>query len=80
MKCCSNNVFGNLKSGGFMAYKELKYFPFDNKRVCNLGKLYFLPKTHKKFFNVPGRTVISNCETTTEGVSEFLDGHVKIIM
>ena len=59
--------------------KELKYFLFHNKRACNLGKLYFLPKNHKRFFNVHGRPVISNCETATEKTSEFVDSHVETV-
>ena len=31
-------------------------------------------------FNVPGRPVICNCETSTEKASEFLDSHLKTIM
>ena len=55
----------------------MKYFTYDYKKACNLSKLYLLPKTHKRLFNVPGRLVISNCGTPTEKVSEFLDHHLK---
>ena len=58
----------------------MKYFRFDFKKPCNFGKLYFLPKIHKRIFNVPGRPVISNCGTPTEKVSEFLDSHLQSIM
>ena len=47
------------------------------KLVTDLGKLYLLPKIHKRFHNVPGRPVISNCGTPTEKASEFLDFHLK---
>ena len=76
----SIKIFRNLTSGGFITDKELKYFSFDHKRACNLGKLYFLPKIHKRLFNVPGRPAISNCGTPTEKASEFLDSHLKTIM
>ena len=49
-------------------------------KVSNLGKLYLLPKIHKRLHNVPGRPVISNCGTPTEKASEFLDYHLKPIM
>ena len=62
------------------AVKELKYFTCNSKNTTNLGKLYFLPKMHKRLFNVPGRTVISNCGTPTEKVSEYLDFCLKPIM
>ena len=42
--------------------------------------MYLLPKIHKRLFDVPGRPVISNCGTTTEKVSEFLDHHLKPVM
>ena len=57
-----------------------EYFTYEYKKAYNLGKLYMLPKIHKRLFNVPGRPVISNCGTPTEKVSEFLDHHLKPIM
>ena len=45
-----------------------------------MGRLYLLPKIHKRLRNVPGRPVISNCGTSTERVSEFLDHRLKPIM
>ena len=53
--------------------KELKYFTYNNKNATNLGKLYFLPKIHKRLFNVPGTPVISNCGTPTKIVSGYLN-------
>ena len=38
--------------------------------------IYLLYKTHKRLFDVPGRTVIANCGTYTEKVSECLDYHL----
>ena len=58
----------------------MKYFTYEYKKVCNLGKLYLLPKILKRLFNVLGRPVISNCGTPTEKVSEFLDHHLKPVM
>ena len=49
--------------------------------TTNLGKLYFLPKIHKRLSNVSGRPVISNCGTApTEKASEFLDFYLKPLM
>ena len=76
----SNKIIENIKRRGFIGEKQLKYFRFDFKISCNLGKLYFLPKIHKRLSNVPGRRVIWNCETPTEKVSEFLDNHLQPIM
>ena len=76
----SNKMFRNLKNEGFLSDKELKYFIFEHKKACNLGKLYLLSKIHKRFSDVPGRPVISNCGVPTEKVSEFLDFHLKPIM
>ena len=76
----SNKLFQNLKSKGKISDKQLKYFTYEYKKATNLGKLYLLPKIHKRLPNVPGRPVISNCGTPTEKTSEFLDYHLKPIM
>ena len=76
----SNSLFRNLKKKGCTTEKELKYFSIELKKVINLGKLFLLPKIHKRLFDVPGRPVISNCGTPTEKVSEFLDHVLKQVM
>ena len=76
----SNNFFKGLKTKGFIAEIELKYFTYQYKKVCNLGKMYLLPKIHKRLWDVPGRPVISNCGMPTEKVSEFLDYELKPVM
>ena len=58
----------------------MKYFTYEFKKATNFGKLYLLPKIHKRLHNVPGRPVISNCGSPTEKCSEFLDHHLKPIM
>ena len=60
--------------------KELKYFTYNFKKATNLGKLYFLPKIHKRLSAVPGRPVTSNYGTPAEKVSEYLDYILKPIM
>ena len=60
--------------------KELKHFIINHKTAINLGKMYLLPKIHKRLYDVPGRPVISNCGTPTEKVSEFLDNQLKPVM
>ena len=72
----SNQLFQNLKSQGKISDKQLKYFTYEH----NLGKLYLLPKIHKRLHNAPRRPVISNRGTPTEKVSELLDYHLKPIM
>ena len=59
---------------------ELKYFIIGYKKASNFGKTYLLPKIHKKLFNVPGRPVLSNCDSPTEKVLGFLESHPKAIM
>ena len=76
----SNKYFRSLKNRNYISEKELRYFTYEYKRTCNLGKLYLLPKIHKRLENVPGRPVISNCGAPTEKVSEFLDHHLKPVM
>ena len=45
-----------------------------------MEKLYLLPKIYKPLFEVPGRPVISNCSTSMEEVSEFLNSELKSVM
>ena len=76
----SNQLYQNLNSKRKISDKRLKYFKYEYEKVSNLGKLYLLPKIHKRLHNVPGRPVISNCGTLTEKASQFLDFHLKPIM
>ena len=77
----SNGFFKDLRRSGCITEKELKYFSYEYKKITNLGKLYLLPKIHKRLENVPGKPVISSCVSTpTEKVSEFLDYHLKAVM
>ena len=73
----SNKIFKSLQKKEAISEKGMKYFLYDCKNATNLGKLYFLPKIHKKLFNVPGRPVISDCGTPTEKVFKFLEHHLK---
>ena len=59
--------------------KEFKYFTYNFKKASNVGKLYFLPKIHKRLSAVPSRPVTSDCDTTTE-ISAYLDYTLKLIM
>ena len=72
----NNRIFKNLYIRKFITENELKYLSYDFEKTTNLGKLYLLPKIHKRLYNVPGRLVISSCGTP----SEFLDFHLKPLM
>ena len=41
------------------------------RKESELGKFFLLPNIHKELWYVPGRPVISNCDTDTERLSEF---------
>ena len=75
----SNKFFKILHSRKCITEKELKYFSYQFKKTTNLGKLYVLPKIHKRLSNLPGRTVISNCGTPTEKASGFLDAEWLVV-
>ena len=75
----SNSMFEDLKKKTVITEKEKKYFKFNFKKATNVGKLYLLPKIHKRLSNVPD-TVISNCGTPTEKVLEYLDHHLQPVM
>ena len=62
----SDKMFSSLKKRGYIIEKQLKYFSYEYRKATNFGKLYFLPKIHKRLHNVPGRPVILNCDTPTE--------------
>ena len=50
----SNKIFNRLCSHILISESELRYFTYNFKKAINLGKLYFLPKIHKRLANVPG--------------------------
>ena len=75
-----NKMFKQLLSKQNISSSEFKYFSYNYKKSTNLGKMYLLPKIHKRLENVSGRPVVSNCGTPTEKVSEFLDYHLKSTM
>ena len=60
--------------------KELICFTYNLKKTANLGKLYFLPKIHKRLSAILGRPVISNSGMPTKKVAEYLDHILKAIM
>ena len=76
----SNTMFSLLKRRDFLTEKQMKCFTYEFKKATNFGKLYLLPKIHKRLHNFPGKPVISNCGSPTEKCSEFLDHHLKPTM
>ena len=63
-----------IKRRGDIPKETLDYFLVKNPK---LGRLYLLPKIHKRLHNVPGRPVISNSSYYTENISKFLDYHLQ---
>lgn len=53
--------------------KNSEYFFCDFKKTANLDKLYLIPEINKGLYNVLGRPVIPNYESSTEKSPEFLD-------
>ena len=74
-----NKMFRSLKTKEKIDEKQLKYFKYEHKKTCNLGKLSLLPKIHKRLHDV-GKPIISNCGTPTEKILEFLDRQLKPII
>ena len=75
-----NKFFKRSYNKKLISEKELKYFSYNFKNTSCLGKMYLLPKIHKRLNNVPGGPVISNCGTPTEKLSEFLDHFLQPVM
>ena len=76
----SKRFFKNVKVKGYIMEKDLKYFTYEFKKSCNVGKLYLLLKIYEIFNHAPGRPVISNFGMPTEKVWEFLDHHLKPVI
>ena len=76
----SNKFFRGPKTKALIPKNKLKYFSHKYKKVCNLVKMYLLPKIHKSLSDVPGTPVISNCGMPTEKVSQFLEYYLKPTM
>ena len=76
----SNSSFKELKRMRCISDKILKYFTYEFKKTTNLGKFYLLPEIHKRFENVSGSSIISNCKAPTEKALKFLDFYLKSIM
>ena len=55
-------MFIDLKRESFLKEKQMKYFTYEFEEATNFYKLNFLPRVHKRLYNVPGRLIISNCE------------------
>ena len=64
----SKRFFKNVKVKGYIMEKDLKYFTYEFKKSCNVGKLYLLLKIYEIFNHAPGRPVISNFGMPTEKV------------
>ena len=67
----------SLKNKGVITQENYKYLKGKDKK---LGRFYLLPKIHKRLVDVPGRPVISNCGTPTEGISEFVDFYLQPVV
>ena len=64
----SKRFFKNVKVKGYIMEKDLKYFTYEFKKSCNVGKLYLLLKIYEIFNHAPDRPVISNFGMPTEKV------------
>ena len=73
-------MFKNLRRECHLSVKQLNCYSFKYKNACNLGKLYLLPKIHKRLYNIPGKPVLYTCGTPTDKASEYLNNHLKPII
>ena len=67
----------NYAREGKITQANLKYL---KGKSLNLGRFYLLPKIHKSLVEVPGKPVVSNCGTSTERITEFVDYHINPIL
>ena len=76
----SNSIFQSLRKRKLITKEERRYFTYKYKKVTNFGKMYLLPKIHKRLVNEPCRLVILNCGMVTEKGFEYLDHYLQTIM
>ena len=65
-----------IRTRGDFSNDALNYFLVKDPKF---DRFYLLPKIHKRFHNLLGRPVISNCGFFTENISSFLDHHLQPI-
>ena len=58
----------------FLFKETLNHFAVEDPKFA---RFYLLPKIHKRSHNVPGSSIISNCDLYTENISSFLDYHLQ---
>ena len=71
------NLLKSMNSKGEIDKKLMNFLRLPKPQ---LGRLYALPKIHKRQSNVPGRPIIANCGTATENISGYLDSQMKPLM
>ena len=71
------NTLENIRKRGDICTDNLNHFIIKDAKFA---RFYFLPKIHKRLYNVPGRPVISNCGYYTENISSFLDFRLQPIV
>ena len=63
-------VVEKIRKRGDLSADNIEYFMVKDPKFA---RCYLLLKIHKRLENVPGRSVISNCEFYIENISAFLD-------
>ena len=77
----SNKTFRGLCSRRLISGKDILHlYRYSFKKTTNIGKLYFLPKLHKRLHAVSSRSVLSNFPTLKENLSENSDYFLKLII
>ena len=63
-----------MRQCGDLSQDKLNYLLVKDAKFV---RFYLLPIIHKRFCDVPGRPVISNCGFYTENIFSFLDFHLQ---
>ena len=63
-----------IRKCGDLSQVTLNYFLVKDPKFV---RFYLLPKVHRRFYDVSGRPVISNCDFHNENISSFLDFHLQ---
>ena len=71
-----HDTLERIRKSGDISSNILDYFNLENPKF---GRFCLLPKIIKRMYDIPGRTVISNCGFYAENVSAFLNHQLKPI-
>ena len=72
----SNTMFQSFRRKNLITEEELKYFSYQYKKSANCGKMYLLPKIHKRLDCISSSSYLELWNTNKKRCF-FLDHHLQ---